>query len=430
MKISIFGMGWVGLVLAAGLAAKGHQIMGVDVDERKITNLRKGNVPIFEPNLDELVELGLKRKRLHFTADAMQAVEFSDILYIAVGTPSKKDGSVLMAYVRSVADVIAKHMKEYKIIVTKSTVPIGTSKMICKIIAKKYKGEFEMVSNPEFLREGTAVMDFLEPDRVVLGVENKKGKAAKRMAKLFSFGKSQIFITDNESAEAIKYASNSFLANQISFINMVSNICEKTGANVDEVAAGMKLDKRIGQSAYFNAGVGYGGSCFTKDVQAFIKIAEKAGAENSLLKDIEKVNRIQRHLVVKKAKKFLGNLRGKKIALWGLAFKPDSDDLRDAPSIDIIKDFKKAGAKVSVFDPEVDRSYKNAFPKISFASDPLSCAREADCLILVTHWKDFKKVNLKSLKRAMKRHFFIDGRNMFKRDKMEKIGFKYDGFGV
>jgi len=287
MKIAVFGMGYVGMVLSACLGKFKHQIIGVDIDKDKINKLTSGQSPIFEPRLPELISQGVKNKNLRFTSDSKKAIDFAEIIYITVGTPSKSDGSVDLKYIEEVAKTISQNLKEHKIIAIKSTVPAGTAKKVEEIIKKEYHGQFDIISNPEFLREGSAVLDFLKPDRIVIGTKDKKGKAAQKIEELFNFCKCTILITDNASAEMIKYAANAFLANQISYINMVSNICEKFNADVETVSLGMKLDKRIGLRAYLGAGIGYGGSCFTKDVQAFLATAKQTDAEHSLLDDIE-----------------------------------------------------------------------------------------------------------------------------------------------
>lgn len=429
-KITVIGVGYVGLVTGTCLAEMGNQVTGVDIDKEKINNLNKGIIPIYEQGLEELVKENVAHKRLEFTTDAKKAIKESEIIFIAVGTPPMADGSVNLEYVKSVAKTIAESMNGYKVIVNKSTVPIGTGDVVTKIIEDNYKGEFDVVSNPEFLREGTAVADFMNPDRVVIGTVS--AKAEKIMSELYeNFGTDNLVVTDVKTAEMIKYASNAFLATEISFINSVANLCERLGADVDKVAQGMMLDKRIGQKAFLHAGVGYGGSCFPKDVKGLIQIAQENGVRFGILEEVEATNQAQKQSLLGKIQKMLGeDLHGKNIVLWGVAFKPHTDDVREAPSLVVIKQLLDRGAGVKVFDPIAKESAKRILADSVIYEDNLeNSVKNADCLVVVTEWPEFRTVDLEKIKSKMKTACVVDGRNIFDPKEMKKKGFKYISIG-
>jgi len=432
MKIAVIGTGYVGLVAGTCFADMGNDVICVDIDEEKIKTLNQGKIPIYEPGLEELIKKNTAAGKLSFTTNFDEAVSKSRVIFIAVGTPPKPKGDADLSYVENVARGIAAVAKDPKIVVEKSTVPVQTCKRIMQVLECNEGDEGKcikhmIVSNPEFLREGSAVQDFLHPDRVVIGTDSEEAKKA--MEELYSPLKSEILFTDIESAELIKHASNSFLAAKISFINAVSKICEKTGADIDAVARGMGLDKRIGPS-FLNAGIGYGGFCFPKDVEAFIRISEKNGYDFKLLKEVQEINKQQKEDFVKKAEESLWNLNGKTIGVLGLAFKPNTDDMRFAPSIDIINALVEEGAKVKAFDPEAMARAKTIFgDKIEYHKDMYEVTKDVDALLFLTEWKQFKEIDLEKVKAGMKQPFVFDGRNMFKPKDMKNKGFKYTSIG-
>jgi UDPglucose 6-dehydrogenase len=426
MNVGIIGCGYVGLTTGVCLAELGHNVVCVDNDEEKIKKLLSGVIPIFEPGIEKLIKKN--RRRIKFSTNIKDAVLDNEIIFIAVGTPSNPDGSPDLSYVENVSREIAKYLEKYKVIVEKSTVPVETAQWVKKTIEKYKKNnvKFDVVSNPEFLREGSAINDFLYPDRIVIGVETEKAK--RLMLKLYQKIKSPKIVVDTKSAELIKHASNSFLATKISFINAVANICELTGADVEKVALGMGLDKRIGKS-FLKAGVGYGGSCFPKDIDAFIWISEKLGYDFSLLKEVKKINERQRELFVKKIEDALWILKDKKIGILGLSFKPNTDDIREAPSIYIIKMLKQKGAKIKAYDPKAMKKMEQIFPDIEYCENPYEVVKNSDCLVILTEWDEFKKLDLKKVKRLLNQPIIIDGRNIFEPKKMEKLGFIYKSIG-
>ncbi len=426
MKVGVIGCGYVGLTTGVCLAELGHTVVCVDNDEEKIKKLLSGKLPIFEPNLDKLIKKN--KKRIKFSIDIKDAVVGNEVIFICVGTPSNPDGSPDLSYVENVAREIAKYLDSYKVVVEKSTVPVETAEWIKKTIQRYKKNNvgFDVVSNPEFLREGSAVKDFLYPDRIVIGVESEKAK--KIMLKLYQKIKSPKIIVDTKSAELIKHASNSFLATKISFINAVANICELSGADVEKVALGMGLDKRIGKD-FLKAGVGYGGSCFPKDVDAFIWISEKLGYDFSLLKEVKKINEKQKELFAKKIEDTLWILKEKMIGILGLSFKPNTDDIREAPSIYIIKTLKQKGAKIKAYDPKAIQKMKQVFPDIEYCDNPYEVAKNSDCLVILTEWPEFKKLDFKKIKKLLNQPIIIDGRNIFDPQKMTKLGFIYKCVG-
>jgi len=431
MNIAVIGPGYVGLTVGACLANLGHTVVCVGRNKEKLENLKKGVMPIFEPGLEEMVRRNIKEKRLFFTTNAEEAIKNSKVIFIAVGTPSKKNGSVDMSYVETVAATIGKHMNEYKVIVDKSTVPVGTAEWVAGIIRKNQKQEidFDLVSNPEFLREGFAIKDFMVPDRIVIGIDN--GKAKDIMISIYKgierTGR-PIMVTSVKSAEMIKYASNAFLATKISFMNEMSRLCEKVNADVKQVAKGIGLDTRIGPR-FLQAGLGYGGSCFPKDIKAIMDIAKKNNTKLEILDAVERINIGQRHLMVEKIKSKLGDLKGKTIAIWGLAFKPNTDDVREAPSITLINELNKAGVKVRAFDPIAVETSKELIKNFYFAESPYDAAKDADAVVLVTEWDEFRYPDFGKLKQIMKQPIIFDGRNIYEPEEIKNKGFEYFGMG-
>ncbi|MFA5926684.1 MAG: UDP-glucose/GDP-mannose dehydrogenase family protein [Patescibacteria group bacterium] len=428
MKIVVIGTGYVGLVQGVCLAELGNEVVCIDIDKEKIEKLKNSISPIYEPGIEELITRNISAGRINFSTDLSSSVGEAEIVFIAVGTPPDESGKADLKYVLKAAEEIGKNITGYTIVVNKSTVPIGTGKMVKAAIEKHYNGEFDVVSNPEFLREGSAIDDFMSPNRVVLG-DNNNGSAAKKVAKLYEVLDAPILITNLETAEMIKYASNSFLATQISFINSIATICEKVGADVAEVAKGMKLDKRIGERAFLDAGLGYGGSCFPKDVTALIQIAKENGYDFKILEEVENVNKKQRLRFVQKIQQTLEELEGKKIAIWGAAFKPKTDDIREAPAITIIEALIDLGVKVTIYDPVAAEMVKKIFPSISDASKPLDACKDADALVIITEWDEFKQIDLASVKRELKNPIIFDGRNLYSPGDMAEAGFDYYPIG-
>jgi len=429
-KIAVMGVGYVGLVTGTCLAELGNEVICVDIDKARVDRLNNGVMPIYEQGLEELVEENAKNKRLFFTTDAVKAIKQAEIIFIAVGTPPMPDGSVNLEYVKSAAETVGKNMNGYKVIINKSTVPIGTGDSVTKIVKEFYKGEFDVVSNPEFLREGTAVYDFMNPDRIVVGTNSSKAK--KILQELYSnFATENLVFTDVKTAEMIKYASNAFLATEISFINSIANLCEKLGADVEKVAMGMMLDKRIGLKAFLHAGVGYGGSCFPKDVKGLIQIAQENGIRFGILEEVENTNNAQKQSLLAKIQKLLGqDLQGKNITVWGLAFKPHTDDVREAPALVIIRQLLDRGVSVKVFDPIAQEQAKKMLDgNVTYENDLIKSVEKSDCLVIVTEWPEFKTVDLKKIKSAMKGKNIVDGRNIFEPKEMEKEGFNYISVG-
>ncbi|MCX6808607.1 MAG: UDP-glucose/GDP-mannose dehydrogenase family protein [Candidatus Berkelbacteria bacterium] len=428
MKVMVIGTGYVGLVQGVCLAELGNDVVCVDIVEEKIEKLSHGISPIFEPGIEELITKNLKAGRIKFTTDLIGNIKGNEIIFIAVGTPPDEDGRADLKYVMAAAKEIGQNLSHYQIIVNKSTVPIGTGELVRKTIKKYYGGKFDVVSNPEFLREGSAIEDWMEPDRVVLGDSNGH-EAANTVAKLYEVLGSPILITNLETAEMIKYASNSYLATQISFINSVANICEKVGANAVEVSKGMKLDKRIGQKAFLNPGLGYGGSCFPKDVEALIQIAHDNKVDFKLLEEVEAINHLQRQRFVAKIENYFGNLAGKKIAIWGVAFKPKTDDIRMAPSVAIIENLINLGAEVVAFDPVAEENLKKLIPEVKFASKADEACKDADALAIITEWDEFKQIDLKKIKAKLNAPVIFDGRNIYSPAEMKRLGFQYYSIG-
>ena len=428
MNISIIGAGHVGLVTGACFADIGHQVLCVDKDPGKLEFLRKGTLPFYEPGLERLVRRHLKTKRLCFNDSIREGVLRSVAIFIAVGTPSRPNGEADLSFVESVSHEIAQAMKGYRLIVEKSTVPVETGEWVHRTIRQSLRRRipFDVASNPEFLREGQAVEDFMHPDRIVIGVESKK--AERLLLEIYRPLKAPMVVTDIKSAEIIKHASNSFLSMKISFINAIATLSEKVGADVVKIAEGIGLDRRIGKN-FLSAGVGFGGSCFGKDLAAFVRIAEKAGIDFELLKEVQRINQRQREQLVRKVEQAVWNLKGKTIGILGLSFKPNTDDLRDAPAVDIIRALQKEGALVRATDPAAMENAKQLLGGVELCADAYETARGADCLVLMTEWKGFKTLHLKRLKSLMASPTLVDGRNLFDPKQMQKAGFRYFSIG-
>lgn len=427
MNICVVGTGYVGLVVGTCLSEMGNSVVCVDVDTNKLELLKKGIIPIYEPGLEELILSNVKEQRLSFTNDIDYAVKVSDICFIAVGTPQDEDGSADLKYVYQVADEIGKAMNGYKVIVDKSTVPVGTAEEVTKIIKNNTKFEFDVVSNPEFLKQGAAVDDFLKPDRVIIGSNSKR--ATEIMQELYApFMRTgnPVIVMDVKSAEMTKYASNSFLAVKISYANEIANLCEKVGADAEMVRIGMCADKRIGSQFLF-PGLGYGGSCFPKDVKALIKTASDNNCDSTLLEAADIVNKKQRLLFVDKILNFYnGNIEGKTFAVWGLAFKPKTNDMREAPSITIINKLLSLGAKIKSYDPKAFDLAKTIFKeKIEYSKDAYSALNGSDALLVLTEWNEFKRPDYDKIASFLNEPVIFDGRNIYDSNKLIKKGFKY-----
>lgn len=427
MTLTFIGHGYVGLVTAAIFADLGNTVWVVGHTKEKVENLKRGIIPIFEPGLAELVKRNVKAGRLNFTLD-YSAVKDSQVVFIAVGTPSTKTGDADLSVVFEVAEKIGKNLANYTVIATKSTVPVGTYKKVKQIIneVKPKDVEFDIASVPEFLREGTALADTLNPDRIVIGTESDKAKDL--LVELHKPIQTPFVLTNLATAELIKYASNSFLATKISFANAIAKLSELAGADALKVLAGVGMDKRIGKY-FLSPGPGYGGSCFPKDVKALISISKDYDYSFNLLEEVERINDRARRDIVQKARKMVGDLRNKTIGVLGLAFKPNTDDMRDAPSITIIELLQKDGAKIKAYDPQAAENAKNIFKNVELVDNPYSVAKGADLIILLTEWNEFKEMNQKKLKEEMKFPNIIDARNIFDPLKMKKAGFSYQGVG-
>lgn len=436
MKVTFLGTGYVGLVSGACMAEIGHEVICADIDKKKIAMLKKGGIPIYEIGLEEIVVRNVKEGRLSFTSDLKEAIQKSDIVFMGVGTPEDKvTGQADLKYVFAVAETFGKHLNGYKIFVDKSTVPVGTAEKVETIIRKASgdKFPFEVVSNPEFLREGAAVKDFLNPDRVVVGVNSEKArKMMEQVYRPIARNGRPIMFTDVRSAEIIKYAANAFLAMKITFINEVANFCDVAGGNVKEIAKGLGYDARIGER-FLYAGIGYGGSCFPKDVKAFIKTGHEHGAHFRLIETVDEINVDQRTKPFVKLKEvFGGKFKDKTIAVWGLAFKPRTDDIREAPGIENIKLFLEAGATVKAFDPVAMPNTKKVLThkNLTYTKKALDALKGVDALVIATEWDEFRVVDYKDLKKRMKGSVIFDGRNVLERTEAEAHGFVYYGIGV
>ncbi|HCQ29138.1 MAG TPA: UDP-glucose 6-dehydrogenase [Flavobacteriales bacterium] len=431
MNIAVVGTGYVGLVTGTCLAETGNNVICVDIDEEKVNKMKNGVVPIYEPHLDVLFERNIKEKRLHFTTNLEEAVEQAQIIFLALPTPPGEDGSADLSYVLGVADELGKMIKDYKVIVDKSTVPVGTAEKVTAAIAKNAQVDFDVVSNPEFLREGFAVDDFLKPDRVVIGTSSERAKEImEELYKPYVRQGNPIIFMDEKSAELTKYAANSFLATKITFMNEIANFCEKVGADVDMVRIGMGSDSRIGNRFLF-PGIGYGGSCFPKDVQALAKSGKEHGYEFKILNAVMSINERQKTIIVPKIKDYFnGDLKDKKVALWGLAFKPNTDDIREAPALYIINDLLAEGAQITAYDPEAMSNVKQVVgDKINYALNQYDALEDADVLIIATEWGEFRTPDFNKMKELMKQPVIFDGRNVYDLKQMQKLGFYYNSIG-
>lgn len=437
MKIAIVGTGYVGLVTGTCFAEMGTETYCIDVDETKINNLKEGIIPIYEPGLEEMVKRNYKAGRLHFSTNLKDVLPDVNVVFSAVGTPPNEDGSVDLQYVKNVAKAIGENINDYTLVVTKSTVPVGTSDLVKEIIAEELKKRgredipFEVASNPEFLKEGDAINDFMSPDRVVVGVESEKGeKLMDRLYKPFTLNRYRIIFTDIRSAEMIKYASNAMLATRISFMNDIANLCEIVGADVNMVRRGVGADTRIGNK-FLYPGTGYGGSCFPKDVQALIRTGEENNYSLRILKAVEAVNEGQKRILFEKFKRhFEGNIKGRTVAIWGLSFKPETDDMREAPSLVLIDKLIAAGVKIKAYDPiAMDEAKRRLGNKIEYAEDAYDALVDAHALLMVTEWKEFRMPSWKVIKKLLKYPLVIDGRNIYERQQLEELGFTYINIG-
>ena len=427
-SIAVIGTGYVGLTTAACLADLGHDVVGLDIDHAKIASLRKGKAPIYEPGLEEVIGRAAKAGRLRFATDYAEAIPESEFVFLAVGTPMGRRGEADLVFIKQAAKSIGTAIKKTLTIVNKSTVPIGTGDIVSRIVGESLTEEipFSVVSNPEFLREGSAIQDFMHPDRLVFGSHNKR--AAKAVAALYSKLDTKILITDLHTAEMIKYASNAFLATRISFINEIARICERVDADVKVVAEGMGLDRRIGP-LFLDAGIGYGGSCFPKDVKALARMAETLGYHPELLDAVMEINLDQRTLFVEKLREVLGGLRDQVIGILGLAYKPNTDDVREAPAIDVIQSLQQKGARVRAYDPKAMPVLKRLLNGIDYCTDAYKTADGADALLLVTEWDEFRNLDMDRVKRLMRRPVIVDGRNIYDPKAMRELGFVYRGVG-
>lgn len=428
-KICVVGTGYVGLVTGTCFADLGNDVTCLDVDNTRIENLKKGQMPIYEPGLEQLVEHNVQAGRLHFSTDYKEALANAAYAFIAVGTPSGNDGEADLQYVKAAAEAIAEIVDWPIVVINKSTVPVGTGDWVADVITSKRAGkplQFSVVSNPEFLREGSAISDFMTPDRVVLGSLDKE--AAQKVSALYQPLRCTVMITDLRTAEMIKYASNAFLATRISFINEIANICEELGADITEVARGMGYDKRIGPS-FLDAGLGWGGSCFPKDVKALEHMAVLHGSQPQLLQAVMEINRNQRRRAVMKLRKALGSLQGKTIGVLGISFKPNTDDIRDAPAIEIIHLLQNEGAQVRAYDPQAMDNAAKVLTKVELCDTPYAVAENADALLLATQWNEFTQLDFSRIYKSMRTPVLLDGRNLWNSEALKKMGFKYFGMG-
>lgn len=427
-QICVIGVGYVGLVTAACFADLGNRVIALDISESKIEGLKRGEMPIYEPGLKELVDRNVRSGRLSFTTSYAEGLEGTQFVFIAVGTPSGVDGEADLQYVAKAAETVAKNMQVPLIIVNKSTVPVGTGDWVADIVRKAQPKpiSFSVVSCPEFLREGSAISDFMQPHRTVLG--SLDAEAAEMVAQLHLPLRAPIVITDLRTAEMIKYASNAFLATKISFINEIANICEALGADVKEVAVGMGYDRRIG-SLFLDAGLGYGGSCFPKDVKALAYMAAEKGRHPQLLYAVMDINSDRRPMAVNRLVEMVGDLKDKTIGLWGLSFKPNTDDMRDAPAIEIANALIEAGAKVKAYDPVAMDVARSILPQVQMCANPYQAVEKADALMVVTEWNEFKQVDLQEVRKLMRQPIIFDGRNIYDPKPMQRLGFHYRGLG-
>jgi len=431
MKIAVIGTGYVGLVTGTCFAETGNDVTCIDIDQSKVDKLSNGQITIYEPGLEKLFLRNVREERLRFTTKLEEGIKDSEIIFLALPTPPGEDGSADLKYILGVADDLGKILKDYKVIIDKSTVPVGTSEKVKKAIAKNYNGEFDVASNPEFLREGVAVEDFMKPDRVVIGTESSR--ARKVLGELYAPFVRQgnpIIFMDERSAELTKYAANSFLATKISFMNEIAQLCERLGADVDMIRLGIGSDERIGKRFLF-PGIGYGGSCFPKDVQALVKSSQETGYDFKILNAVMDVNERQKlHLLPGIKKYFDNNLRGKKFAVWGLAFKPNTDDIREAPALYIIEELLKCGAAIEAYDPEAMNNVKGVLgDQIIYSENQYDCLEDADALIICTEWNEFRTPNFLKMVTSLKNKVIFDGRNLFETSAIKKLGFYYESIG-
>lgn len=431
MNIAVIGTGYVGLVTGTCLAETGNNVMCVDIDIQKIEKLQRGEVPIYEPQLDVFLARNIKQGRLHFTTNLKKAIEQSKIIFLALPTPPGEDGSADLSYILGVANDLGHIIEDYKVIVDKSTVPVGTAEKVREAISANCKTEFDVVSNPEFLREGYAVEDFMKPNRIVIGCNSEKAhQVMDELYKPFVRSGNPVIFMDERSAELTKYAANAFLATKISFMNEVANLCEKVNANVDMVRIGIGTDDRIGKRFLF-PGIGYGGSCFPKDVSALVKIASSNDYEFQILKAVMNVNDIQKTVMITKVKEYFnGNLKGKKIAIWGLAFKPNTDDIREAPAMYIINKLLDQGAVISAYDPEaMENVRKTLGSRIELVKDPYTALVNADALLITTEWSLFRTPDFEKMEHLLNAKVIFDGRNLYELNQMKTLGFFYCSIG-
>jgi UDPglucose 6-dehydrogenase len=433
MKIAVIGTGYVGLVTGTCFAESGNNVICVDIVEEKINKLNKGELPIYEPELDTLVHRNIVEKRLRFTTNLADGIKGAQVVFMALPTPPGEDGSADLSYILGAARDLAPLLKNYAVVINKSTVPVGTAEKVRAVIEKEGATNFDVVSNPEFLREGLAVNDFMNPDRVVIGTKSDKArKIMDELYKPFLQSGNPIYFMDERSAEMTKYAANAFLALKISFMNEVANLCDETGANVDDIRLGIGSDARIG-SRFLFPGIGYGGSCFPKDVRALHKTAQDYGYNFKIIEAITEVNSMQKKVLSKKIKEHYKNdLDGKTFALWGLAFKPDTDDIREAPALEIINDLIEAGAKVQAFDPEAESNVRGVYEKeinLSLLNNPYDALKDADALIIATEWSEFRSPDFDKLKKMLKKPVVFDGRNIYDPEHMKAEGFEYQSIG-
>ena len=431
MKIAVIGTGYVGLVTGTCLAETGNEVLCIDIDANKVEKMQQGEVPIYEPHLDVLFERNIKAGRLKFSTSLDEGLQHGDIIFLALPTPEGGDGSADLSFVLGVAKEIGKKLQSYKVIVDKSTVPVGTADKVTEVISKETTVDFDVVSNPEFLREGFAVDDFLKPERIVIGSESQRAiDLMKKLYKPFVRSGNPIIVMDERSAELTKYAANSFLATKITFMNEIANFCEKVGADVDKVRVGMGTDSRIGKRFLF-PGIGYGGSCFPKDVKALHKSGKDAGYQFDILNAVIKVNDVQKKILIPRIEThFKGDIKGKTFAIWGLAFKPETDDIREAPSLYIIEALLQKGANIQVFDPEAMPNVKRKFgDKLNYTLNKYEAAANADALIICTEWSIFRTPDFNRLKEKLNAPIIFDGRNLFDIEDMQNEGFQYNSIG-
>lgn len=435
MNIAIIGTGYVGLVSGVCFSEMGINVECIDIDPAKIESLRSGNIPIYEPGLGPMLKRNMRANRLHFTTSLAEGIAHADVIFIAVGTPSNGDGGVDLSYVYDVAGQIGKHLDHYAVVVTKSTVPVGTSRQVGNIIAQRLAErhadvEFDIVSNPEFLKEGAAIKDFMSPDRVVVGVENERARRIMaRLYKPFMFISDRVIYMDIASAELTKYAANAMLATRISFMNEIANLCDKVGANIDSIRKGIGTDARIG-SKFLYAGCGYGGSCFPKDIRALAETGRSVGCRMEIIEAVNRVNIRQKSIVVERLREHFGSLDSLNIAIWGLSFKPETDDMREATSLVVIDELLQSGANIKAYDPEAMEACRRVIgDTIVYTNDMYEATIDADALVLLTEWKQFRMPSWQLLQRSMRGNLIMDGRNIYDRDEVKENGFTYKAIG-